>query len=100
VVLSPLVQQFQQRPASTQTGVEELNFFVEGIRLQVIAEIAAVQRVLERTHPIPCRVDNPDRIRLTTTHLPLACRTDQPELGCCRRGKFRDGCVLLTGLAL
>jgi len=56
VVRSPLVQQFQQRPASTQTEVEERNFFVEGNRLQVIAEITAVQRVLERTHPIPCRV--------------------------------------------
>jgi hypothetical protein len=42
MVLSPLVQQVQQGLASAQTVVEELNFFVKGSRLQVIAEIAAV----------------------------------------------------------
>jgi hypothetical protein len=42
VVLLPLVQQVHQRSASAQAGVEELNFFVEWSRLQVITEIATV----------------------------------------------------------
>ena len=56
MVLLSLVQQLQQRPTSTNTGIEECNFLAEGIRPQVIAEIAAVQRVLQRTHRVPCRV--------------------------------------------
>lgn len=56
MVLLSLFQQVQQCLASAQTRVEELNFFIEWGRLQVIAEIAAVQRVLERTHRIFRRV--------------------------------------------
>jgi hypothetical protein len=56
MVLLPQVQQLRQRPTSAQSGVEECNFFLEGNRPQLIAEIEAVQRVLEHTHRIPGRV--------------------------------------------
>jgi hypothetical protein len=46
MVPMPLVQQIQQRPASTQPGVEEGNFFVEGAPSSRIAEIAMLQRTI------------------------------------------------------
>jgi hypothetical protein len=55
MVFSSLVQQILQRPISTQPNVEERNFLGEGRCLQVVAEIAAVQRVLECAHRISCR---------------------------------------------
>jgi hypothetical protein len=56
MVFFSLVQQILQRPILTQTSDEECDFVVKGSRLEVIAEIATVQRVLECAHPILCRV--------------------------------------------